>query len=297
MSENQGETQIQSGALTIGVVGTGLMGASLVDHLSTSGPKANFLVHDTDIGRSALVAARQSNVQSVSSLAGMADCDFVFVCTPVSTIAPYVIELAGILGPAAVIVDTGSTKANIVAEVEAALPHFTRFVPGHPMSGSHEVGPAKASAQIFAKRTFVLTPYGKTDAEAVEKIQALLESTGSKVLITPVDEHDSALGATSHLAHLTAFALVNQLNEDICPDHLNELIAGSFMRMTLFAASDPKMWSDVFLANSDNVLSGLDRIRARIDEMEQAIRANDEAKLLALIGAANLKRKTMKDDQ
>lgn len=279
--------------LSIGVIGTGLMGASLVDHISTNGPKADFVVHDTDDGRSALVAARQTNVHAVDSLAGMADCDFVFVCTPVSTIAAYIVQLAAIVGPHAVIVDTGSTKAKIVAEVLADLPDFSRFVPGHPMSGSHEVGPAKASAKIFTQRPFVLTPYTQTDPQAVEKTQSLLEQSGSEVLITPVDEHDCVLGATSHLAHLTAFALVNQLNDDICPDHLHELIAGSFMRMTLFAASDPKMWSDVFLANTDNVLTGLNRLRARMDEMEAAILAKDEAKLLALIGSANLKRKSM----
>ncbi len=297
MPVNQGENASGAKELTIGVVGTGLMGASLVDHISTSGLKANFIVYDTDGGRSALVAARQSNVYSVASLAGMAPCDFVFICTPVSTIANYVIELSDILDPEAIIVDTGSTKANIVADVAGARPDFSRFVPGHPMSGSHEAGPARASAQIFAKRTFVLTPYPQTDQSAVDKTRTLLEACGSHVLITPVDEHDSVLGATSHLAHLTAFAMVNQLNDDICPDHLNELIAGSFMRMTLFAASDPKMWSDVFLANSENVLNGLNRMRARMDEIETAILQKDEAALLAIIGSANLKRKTMDDEK
>lgn len=269
------------------------MGASLVEHISTSGPTADFTVYDTDSGRSALVAARQTNVRSVASLAGMADCDFVFICTPVSTIAGYVIELAEILGPTGIIVDTGSTKANIVASVEQAVPQFSRFVPGHPMSGSHQAGPAKASARILANRTFVLTPYARTDPQAVEKTQNLLEQTGSEVLITPVDEHDSVLGATSHLAHLTAFALVNQLNDDICPDHLTELVAGSFMRMTIFAASDPKMWSDVMLANADNVLGGLDRMRNQLSAIETAIRNGDEQALIALIKRSGEKRKAM----
>lgn len=280
----------------MGVIGTGFIGASLIAHLIGLGSKVKISAYDIETANAEKTAHRHPGISVARTLKDLGECDIVFVCTPVSVIAAYVIELAGLLDPEAIIVDTGSTKTAIVDEVAAALPDFNRFVPGHPMSGSHKPGPDTASAETFTDKTFVLTPTPQTALEAVEGARALLEAAGSEVLIVPADLHDRILADTSHLAHLVAYAMVGQLEASAEDQNTRALIAGSFLRMTQYAASDPKMWADIFLANSANLGGAIDRLRTELDRLETAITNIDSQALMDLIRTASAKRRTLDNE-
>lgn len=281
--------------LHIGVVGTGMIGGSLIERLLTVSEVETILVSDLNPQHSRFLANKHEIVVEVSTVDDLASCDFIFVCTPVATIADIVLSLAKTTSESCVIVDTGSSKSSIVNQVRERWPGLGRFVPGHPIAGSHKAGPHESDPAMFLERPFVLTPYEETAQSAVENTTALLTKAGMKVFLAAPDEHDHVLASSSHLPHLIAFALNDQFDYSIL-SHPNAetLVAGSFMRMTTLAASDPTMWSDVYLANKQELLDSLARFKGALECYEAAIVKNDSNELRRLLEISMEKRSRLK---
>ena len=66
--------------------------------------------------------------------------------------------------------------------------------------------------------------------------------------------HDAAYAAVSHLPHLIAFALMNSITGQENSQSLLSLAGPGFRDFTRIAASDPKMWRDIMLANREELL-------------------------------------------
>ncbi len=98
--------------------------------------------------------------------------------------------------------------------------------------------------------------------------------------MTPED-HDRALALTSHLPHLLAAALAGLL-----PPELHELTATGFRDTTRVAAGEPSLWTGIFTQNRVAVLDALDRLRGRLDDFRQALAADDQPALAALLTQA-----------
>lgn len=265
----------------------------MAERLLTLEPRATISVFDTNAANLAEIANRDPAIQSVENITNLADCTALFICTPVGTVPDYVIELARIVGDDAIILDTGSSKRSIVQAVSAALPTFDRFVPGHPIGGSHLSGPGAADTQTLKGKAFVLTPYEQTASAAVSAAIDLLTRAGFRTLTTTVEEHDRILSLSSHLPHLIAFSMVNQFGDRLLEPGMGDLIANSFRSMTVFAAGNPVMWRDIFSANDEAILASLEGFRRQLDLFEQAIRNKDKTATAALIEQSHRLRKEL----
>ncbi len=67
--------------------------------------------------------------------------------------------------------------------------------------------------------------------------------------------------AVSHLPHLLAFALVDELAARPDAAELFRYAASGFRDFTRIAASSPEMWRDIALANRDALLAEIDAYR------------------------------------
>ena len=83
---------------------------------------------------------------------GVADAELVIVCTPVGEIVERVCTVARHCPPTALITDVGSTKVQIVRELDRRLRGNPLFVGSHPMAGSEKTGPEHARADLFENR-------------------------------------------------------------------------------------------------------------------------------------------------
>ena len=104
---------------------------------------------------------------------------------------------------------------------------------------------------------------------------------GSIVEIVSAEYHDKILAITSHLPHLIAYTIVGTAF-DLETDLKNDVIkysASGFRDFTRIAASDPIMWRDVFLNNSEAVLEMLQRFNEDLSDLQKAIRKKDGQKL------------------
>ena len=152
-------------------------------------------------------------------------------------------------------------KAAVVRDVAPHLPVGVYFVPGHPIAGTEQSGPASGFADLFVKRWCILTPLPDSNASAVTRLEKFWHACGSEVELMTPEHHDLVLAITSHLPHLIAYNTVATAAdlEEVTDSEVIKYSAGGFRDFTRIAASDPTMWRDVFLNNREAVLEMLGR--------------------------------------
>ena len=205
------------------------------------------------------------------------DADLVILGIPVGACGAVAQEIAAHLAPGAIVSDVGSVKGAIVKEMVPHLPPHVHFVPAHPVAGTEHSGPDSGFAELFINRWCILTPPEGTDAGAVEKLRAFWAGLGARVETMTPDHHDLVLAITSHLPHLIAYTIVGTADElaQVTSSEVIKFSAGGFRDFTRIAASDPTMWRDVFLANTDAVLEMLGTFNEDLSKLTRAIRRGD----------------------
>ena len=262
----------------VAIIGIGLIGSSLARVIRRDNPTTNI----TACARRAetLEAVRRLNIADATTddpAVAVADADLVVLATPLSAYADVATRIAPALKPGAIVTDVGSVKEQAIADLKPALPPGVHLVPGHPVAGTEHSGPEAGFAEMFADRWCILTPLEDGDPEAVAKVTALWQLAKMKVVTMPAEHHDKVLAVTSHLPHLIAYTIVGTATE-LGQDLQSEVIAfsaGGFRDFTRIAASDPVMWRDIFLANSDAVLELLQRFSEDLTALQRAIRRGD----------------------
>jgi prephenate dehydrogenase len=274
----------------LAIVGTGLIGGSLALALKQAGAVGEVL----GVGRSAasLELAKQRGLidRAVDwAQAGQADC--ILLALPVGETEAVLKNLAPHLKTGAIVTDAGSTKANVVAAARTILKgRFGDFVPGHPIAGSEQSGPAAARADLYQGRRVVLTPGPDTRSDALATVRALWEAAGAQVETLDAALHDRVFAAVSHLPHLAAFALVDELAQRADGDTFFRFAASGFRDFTRIAGSSPEMWRDIALANREALLVELDAYLAALQALRNAVSAEDAEALLAIFSRARAAR-------
>jgi prephenate dehydrogenase len=202
-----------------------------------------------------------------------AGCDTAVIAVPVGSIVPVARELTAHLDPGTVLTDTGSTKGEIVQAIDDLWPCF---VGSHPIAGKENPGYGASQEDLFSDRVAILTPGSRTDSACIERVRALWEACGSRVVEMEPSLHDELMAKISHIPHLLSFASMG-FAHDL---HIHrDLLGAGFRDFTRIAASDPVMWRDIFLANKGHILK---LIRDYIRELETiaGMIGNDEARAL-----------------
>jgi prephenate dehydrogenase len=282
---------------TLAIVGTGLIGGSFSLALKQAGAVREVL----GVGRNParLTVARELGLidRAVDwAEAGQADC--ILLALPVGETAAVLKNLAPHLKAGAIVTDAGSTKANVVAAARVALgARFADFVPGHPIAGSEQSGPGAARADLYQGKKVVLTPQADTRAAALATVRALWQAAGAQVETLDAALHDRVFAAVSHLPHLAAFALVDELTQRADGDTFFRFAASGFRDFTRIAGSSPEMWRDIALANREAVLVELDAYMAALQTLRQAVAGDDADALLTMFSRARTARENWMEKQ
>ena len=274
----------------LAVIGTGLIGGSFALALKQAGAVREVL----GVGRNPerLTVARELGLidRAVDwPEAGQADC--ILLALPVGETEAVLQQLAPHLKAGTIVTDAGSTKLNVVAAARAALgARFADFVPGHPIAGSEKSGPGAARADLYQGRKVVLTPQADTRAAALATVRALWEAAGAQVETLDAALHDRVFAAVSHLPHLAAFALVDELAQRADGETFFRFAASGFRDFTRIAGSSPEMWRDIALGNRDALLIELDAYVAALQALRGTVSAADAEALLAIFSRARAAR-------
>ena len=205
------------------------------------------------------------------------DSDLIVLGVPVGAMESIVREIAPFLKSGTIVTDVGSVKKHLIDSLLPILASDVYFVPGHPIAGTEKSGPEAGFAELFNGRWCILTPDKNTSQEALEKVKFIWEQAGMQIATMDAEYHDRVLAITSHIPHLVAFSIVGTVTdlEDQLKTEVIKYSAGGFRDFTRIAASDPVMWRDIFLSNSEAVLEMLGRFIEDLTALQKSIRWQD----------------------
>ncbi len=274
------------------IFGVGLIGGSFARGLKQAGA----VRHVVGIDRSAGSAERALELGIVDEVGtgpeAVADADLVLLATPVAQTGHILASLLPHLGPQTIVTDAGSTKTDVAAAARAALgDRVAQFVPGHPIAGRETNGPDAAIADLYQGKKFVVTPLAENRADDVERVGRAWQACGALVHRLTPEEHDKVFAAVSHLPHLLAYALVDDIANKPHADMLFQYAASGFRDFTRIAGSSPEMWRDISLANQSALLAELEAYMTQLTTLRARLAAGDGAGLEAVYGNAQRARR------
>lgn len=287
----------------VGLVGCGLIGSSLARAIRLYGLSERMSVFEKpDVASQVMELQLADQASNDPSL--LKDCDLIVFCTPMGAYAPLIDQIAPHFKQGAILTDVGSVKAAAVEALQSRIPDHVIFIPGHPIAGTENSGPASGFAELFQDRWFILTPLEDKMAEpsyqqAVQQLERFWQGTLARVATMSPHHHDRVLAMTSHLPHLIAYSIVDTattLEGDLQAEVI-QYSAGGFRDFTRIAASDPTMWRDIFLTNREAVLDMLQRFTEDLTELQKAIRRQDGDKLFDVFSRTRTIRRSIIDQK
>jgi prephenate dehydrogenase len=267
------------------VVGVGLIGGSFALALK----RAKVVDSVVGVGRSPAslaVALERGIIDRTGALdhASLNDADLVLLAMPVGQMAATMRAMAPHLGAQTVVSDAGSTKQSVCAAAGDALSsHLPQVVPAHPIAGAELSGPAAAKADLFDGKRVVMTPLAQTSPAAKNLVANAWKSCGAQVSEMSAESHDKLFAAVSHLPHLLAYALVDELRERDNAAELFGFAAGGFRDFTRIASSDAEMWRDIFLDNRARLSAEMDAYVAKLQQLQSLLSSADAVALERLL--------------
>ncbi|SIT26720.1 prephenate dehydrogenase/arogenate dehydrogenase family protein [Achromobacter sp. MFA1 R4] len=281
----------------LAVVGVGLIGGSFAAALRQAGQVGRVL----GVGRNAQSLARAVELglidEAVTAEAAAARADLIMLATPVGGLTNVLSQMRPHLGPATVLTDGGSTKAEVVLAARDALgDRIGQFVPGHPIAGAERTGPEAADASLYRGRTVILTPMPENGAAATTLVRQAWQACGADVIDMDAEAHDRVLASVSHLPHLLSSVYMEQVATAADAATRLELAGSGFRDFTRIAAGSPEMWRDIFLSNRDAMLAELAAVRGVLDRAERAIADGDGEALLTLLDTAARARRAWRKE-
>lgn len=281
----------------LGVIGCGLMGGSFALAMKKAGLVKRVVGYSKS--PSTTEKARQMgviDVEAPSALLAVSGADIVLISVPVAATEATFRAIKHLVTPKNLIMDVGSTKRDVVEAADRILgPQVGAFVPTHPIAGKEVSGVEHSDAQLYAGRKVILTPTERTNKQQLLKAEQVWKGLGCEVLRMSPQAHDKAYAAISHLPHLLAFAYMNGLISQPDGNGFLSLAGTGFKDFTRIAASDPKVWRDIFTLNKDQVLEQSRLFRLALREMELAIAKNEMAEVQKLIDQARKSRQGWTD--
>ena len=276
----------------LGLIGCGLMGGSFALALK----KAGLVQRVVGYSKSPTTTARALqmgviDVEAPSALLAAAGADLVLLAVPVGATEATLKSIKHLVTPETLIMDVGSTKADVVQAARNALgSQIASFVPAHPNTGKEVAGVEHADAELYRGAKVILTPTERTLTSHLHKAEALWQALGCDVRSMSPETHDAAFATVSHLPHMLAFAMMHSVIGQPQADAFLSVAGPGFRDFTRIAAGDPAMWRDILLANKDEVLAQAQHFQRALQAFEQVLHTGDAQALEAMITLASTAR-------
>ena len=265
----------------ISIIGLGLIGTSIL-HAMTANKDEEVTTFAYDINpkhRNTVLNMEIATFVCNNIHDAISEADLVILSIPVGSMKTVASVISSSLKDGAVVTDTGSTKSSVINDVYPFIPKNVFFIPSHPLAGTEYSGPKSGFSSLFENRYWLIISNKQTDQ--TKRLANFFSNLGSIVETVSAEYHDKILAITSHLPHLIAYTIVGTAS-DLETDLKNDVIkfsASGFRDFTRIAASDPIMWRDIFLNNSEAVLEMLQRFNEDLSDLQKAIRKKEGEKL------------------
>ena len=277
----------------ITIIGCGLIGSSLLRAADKKNLSKQISIFDKSKEVSSFIKDNFSVKVHGDISESVEDSDLVIVSTPLSSYKEILLSIKSNLKKDVILTDTGSAKKEINKIIQNLNLQEVHWIASHPIAGTENSGPESGFAELFKDRWCILSTENKKNQEQTEKLKSFWEAIGSKVKFMTFNDHDYVLSLTSHLPHAIAYSIVRTAigNEDNFRDDIIQYSGGGLRDFTRIAASDPVMWRDIFIDNSENILKVLDSFSQNLEDIKRAIQTKNGKKLFQIFSSTKKIRK------
>ena len=277
----------------ITIIGCGLIGSSLLRVIDKKKLSKKVNVFDKSKETQSFVKDNLPGEVFDDINESVKDSDLVIISTPLSSYKEILLSIKSGLKKNVILTDTGSTKKEVNKVISNLNLKDVFWIASHPIAGTEYSGPEAGFAELFENRWCILSGEDQQQKETLEILRKFWEKTGSKVKFMTFEEHDHVLSLTSHLPHAIAYSIVRTVinKEDKLKDQIIQYSASGLRDFTRIAASDPVMWRDIFIDNSENILKVLDSFSENLHEIKKAIQSKNTEKLNDIFSSTRKLRK------
>ena len=285
----------------ITIIGCGLIGSSILRNINNNKISKSVTVFDKSkdvieiIKKENLCSNIAKDIQSA-----VKDSDLVIFAVPLSSYKEVLLSAKESFKKNSIITDTGSVKKEIDKIIKNLNLKDIFWIPSHPIAGTEESGPTAGFKNLFQNRWTIICNNESLNKEKVEKLKKFWEFLGSKVKFMSLEEHDHILSITSHLPHAVAYNIVKTAinTDEKLKEEIIKYSAGGLRDFTRIASSDPLMWRDIFIDNSENVLKILDQFSNNINDFKKAVVEKNGKELLKMFTSTkNVRKEIIKAGQ
>jgi cyclohexadieny/prephenate dehydrogenase len=266
------------------ILGCGLIGSSLLRAIEKKKLAKQISAFDKSKDVSTYLIKNLSFNLAKNIDEAVKNSDLIIISSPLSSYKEILLSIKSNLKKNAILTDTGSAKKEVNKIINNLNLNDVNWIASHPIAGTEFSGPEAGFAELFEKRWCILSADKNISKDEIEKLKKFWVALGSKVKLMSFEQHDYVLSLTSHLPHAVAYSIVKTaINDD--EKFKNDIIqysAGGLRDFTRIAASDPLMWRDIFIDNSENILKVLNDYSKNLDEIKTAIKNKDGEKLMKI---------------
>ena len=279
---------------SITVIGCGLIGSSIVRAVIKKDISKNIYIYDKSKKVLKFLKKENLKINISNNLANsVKNSDLTIIAAPLGAYKEILEDIKNNLKKGSILTDTGSAKKEINKTIASLKLKDISWIASHPIAGTEDSGPAAGFDKLFDKRWCIISPSISAEKKDIKKIKFFWKLLGSKVKEMSFEEHDHILSLTSHLPHAIAYNIVRTAinNSDKFRQDVIQYSAGGLRDFTRIASSNPVMWRDIFIDNSDNILNVLDNFSKNLDELKNAIKQKDGEKLTKIFSSTKDVRK------
>ena len=277
----------------ISIIGCGLIGSSILRAVEEKKLATKISAYDKS---SKVIDYLKKNfsVEICSNISDVVkDSDLVVIASPLSSYKEILLSMHTSLKENVILTDTGSAKKEVNKIISNLNLKNVNWIASHPIAGTEYSGPEAGFASLFKNRWCIISADKEVAEDKIKSLENFWSKLGSKTKLMTFEDHDYVLSLTSHLPHAVAYSIVKTAinNEDKFKDDVIQYSAGGLRDFTRIAASDPLMWKDIFIDNSENILKVLDNYSKNLNEIKDAIKNKDSKKLLEIFSSTEKVRK------
>jgi prephenate dehydrogenase len=272
----------------IAIFGVGLIGGSFALALKEAGMVGEVVGVDPNaVNLRRALELRVIDRGESDSAEALSGAELVLLAMPLGQMRSVIEQICTHISDETVLTDAGSTKQDVVRLACELLPQsLARFVPAHPIAGAENSGVTAARVDLFRDHKVVITPLAETSAASIARVHEAWTACGAHTCQMSAALHDRVLAAVSHLPHLLAFALVEDLAGRADAEEFFRLAGTGFRDFTRIAGSSPEIWRDVCLSNRAALVSELESYQEQLGTLRNLLLAGDGAALEALFARA-----------
>ena len=277
----------------ISIIGCGLIGSSILRAVEEKKLATKISAYDKS---SKVIDYLKKNfsVEICGNISDVVkDSDLVVIASPLSSYKEILLSIHTSLKENVILTDTGSAKKEVNKIISNLNLKNVNWIASHPIAGTEYSGPEAGFASLFKNRWCIISADKKVAEDKIKSLENFWSKLGSKTKRMTFEDHDYVLSLTSHLPHAVAYSIVKTAinKEDKFKDDVIQYSAGGLRDFTRIAASDPLMWKDIFIDNSENILKVLDNYSKNLNEIKDAIKNKDSKKLLEIFSSTKKVRK------